>query len=151
MPTDNEAQRRKWREDILLKGDFNATFFNQTRRMNTDLAMILDEIQQFLTVTYEADLDPIPELRRSYPGFFWTHWGRSYINDENDLVAFAKNQDYIFLKYYGSSWRYGLVGAKSREPRIRLSICCGQEEPNLWEPLPQFEFVTITNMPTMPK
>lgn len=151
MPAEKVAQRRKWRQDILLSGDFNANFFNQSRRLKTDLAMILEEIQQALTTGYEADLDPLPELCRRYPDFFWTHWGRSYIHDEKDLLAFVREQDYIFLKYYGSPWRYGLVGARSKEPRIRLSICCGQENPDLWEPLPQFEFVTITEMPILPE
>ncbi len=138
-----EVARRKWRQDILLSGDPDAHFFNQTRRLNTDLTEILEEFQQVITRMYEADLNPLHDLRHNYPEFIWTCWGRSDIENEEDLIAFAKSQDYIFLKYHDSPWRYGLVGAKSKKARHRLSICCGQENPNLWEPLPSYEWVTI--------
>ncbi len=147
MPIDKEAQRRKWRQDILLKGDFDANFFNQTRRLRTDLPEILEEFQQVLTAAYKADLNPLHDLRHSYPEFLWTCLGGSDIQNEGDLIRFVKSQDYIFLKYDDSSWRYGMVGAKSKKARLRLSICCGQEDPDLWEPLPSYEWVRITEIP----
>ncbi len=147
MPIDKEVDRRKWRQDILLSGDFSAYFFNQTRRLKTDLAEILEEFQQVITAGYKADLNPLHDLRHCYSEFTWTSLGRSDIHSEQDLIRFVRSQDYIFLKYDDSSWRYGMIGAKSKKARLRLSICCGQEDPDLWEPLPSHNWVRITEMP----
>lgn len=147
MPTHEDAERRRLRQDILLSGDFDARFINQTRLVVIDLWEILEELQRLVTASYNADFDPLLDLNSYYPAFRWEcHEKTDLKKSENVLLGIVENADYVLLRDHDSPWSEGIVTATAREFRNRrFSICCGQVNPKLWGPLVSQKWVRITN------
>ncbi|MEY4602644.1 MAG: hypothetical protein RL292_585 [Candidatus Parcubacteria bacterium] len=147
MPTHEEAERRRFRQNILLSGDFGERFINPNRLVVIDLWEILEELQRLVTASYNADFDPLLDLNSYYPAFRWEcHEKTDLEKSEDVLLRLVENSDYILLKDHDGPWTEGIITATAIEFRKRrFSICCGQVNPKLWGPLVTHKWVRITN------
>ncbi len=111
----------------LLNDKQEALLCGEGRR-GSRRSIIAEEMQEMFERCYGNGVNPLPDIRKSYPEFSWEFWGMRKLQVSSVRMDIA---DESFFVWFITG--YGIVGAKYREAHENrvLFLAEGSETPTI--------------------